>query len=73
MSFLLEYEVEGFLSVGDLPHRSSCGLHQIRMRNCDRINGRCRLNPASVYLAIVAGWKVNTERGQQMHTSVMET
>lgn len=35
-------------------------LHQIRLRNSDRTEGRASLNPASVYLDIAAGWKVNS-------------
>lgn len=52
---------------------SLCGLHQIRVRSGDRIEGRASLNPAGVYLDIAAGWKVNTGEGQQMHTSTGET
>lgn len=37
-----------------------CGLHQIRVRSSDRIDGRASLNPATVYLDIAAGWKVNS-------------
>lgn len=42
-----------------------CGLHLIRVRSSDRIDGRASLNPASVYLDIAAVWKVNNGKDRE--------